>query len=539
MQVPRIKLYETINPGAALEAIHPYFPWAEKWVIRVSPGLTHVVLQLLTDIEEILGKKPAIDFLRIIDDVSDGQIYQRKLLVFIDIKDCRASLSAKKEAISHVVKRAINDALGTCYACGCKLTLKNIADQAEREKYPFLPDPDSVEFSDKIWLSELRIMVCMSCAEWLYNKEPRLEPGEVCPEIFDSTDDVEEIDEIEIETELESNSTDNASDKDYKTVRIFDINDVDLLEKTYKDAAKDVKGRITGLVKRLRDSNPEKHLASIPADWRDGYCESLVEKFPNFAEVVEFIRNQLALSEAGDGVFRLPPFALIGPPGIGKTEFTLTLTDDLGTKLEIIDIAGVQTGSPLTGSEAYWSNSQPGTLFNTLCFSDVGNPVILLDEIDKAQGVHNPLAALHQLLEPRQAKRFNDLSVSEMTIDASHVIWVATANSIESLEKPIIDRFTVFNIEDPSPGQMSAIAINQYRRFIEKHPSGEFFEKTIREDVLVELCKNHPRKVRKLLDQAFGLAAYDKRNYLTVQDIRASDKGEKRKSGIGFLSTDF
>lgn len=131
------------------------------------------------------------------------------------------------------------------------------------------------------------------------------------------------------------------------------------------------------------------------------------------------------------------------------------------------------------------------------------------------------------------------MSVPELTIDASHVLWMATANHLEALEQPIIDRFTVFEISDPSNAQMPAIVNNQYQRFIDKHPSGQVFEDAIRDDVLAELCKHHPRKVRKLLEQSFGLAAFDKRNYLTVADIQASDTGEgRKKAGIGFLAKD-
>lgn len=322
-------------------------------------------------------------------------------------------------------------------------------------------------------------------------------------------------------------------------ITVFNSNEVEKLAIAYTDSTRDQANRIKGLVKKIRASSQQKELVGIPEGWRD-YCEDLERKFPNFAEIVAFVRNQLALSSkpTGDGVLRLPPFMLVGGPGIGKTEFALTIATDFKTTFELIDISSAQTGSPLAGSEAYWGNSQPGMLFNTLVFGDVANPIIMLDEVDKAygrRGEYDPLSALHQLLEPRQARNFHDLSVVELTIDASHVIWIATANKIEELTGPIIDRFTIFNVEDPSKEQMPAIVATQYQRFIDKHPSGAFFERTIRDEVLAELCEYHPRKVRKILDLAFGLAAYDGREYLTVKDIRAGDVGDKRRPGIGFI----
>ena len=162
----------------------------------------------------------------------------------------------------------------------------------------------------------------------------------------------------------------------------------------------------------------------------------------------------------------------------------------------------------------------------------------MLDEIDKAKGSngYDPLAALYNLLELRQARKFKDLSVPELTLDASHVIWMATANSMESVNSPIIDRFSVFTIENPTPAQTRDIAANQYQRFINNHPSGGAFEPVIRDDVLNELGNYHPRRVGKILKQAFGDAAFNARNYLTVDDIKRCDTGEKKSVGMGFLT---
>jgi len=323
-------------------------------------------------------------------------------------------------------------------------------------------------------------------------------------------------------------------------ITMYDIEVVNKLEERSKDMSKDNAYRIKGVVKRIRETSPDKRLVTIPDTWRD-YCDDLAQKFPNFAEVVDFIRSQLALSAMSDGVLRLPGLLLVGNPGTGKTEFMLTLANDLKTKLEIIDISAAQTGIALTGSETYWSNTRTGVLFDTLVFGEIANPIIMLDEVDKARSddAHKPLAALHQLLEPRQAKIFKDLSLTELVLDASHVMWMATANTLDTLEKPILDRFTVFNISDPSSEQMRVITATQYQRFIDNHPSGHVFEETMRSEVIDELCKYHPRKVRKMLEQSFGLAAYDGRNYIAVEDIRVSDTDSKkdRNLGIGFLSS--
>jgi ATP-dependent Lon protease len=530
----------SIAPEHVINAVQPYFPWIAPWTIRVSTGLTSVIGNLLSEIQDILGANPELDFFRIVEEpINDvGDIYKRKICVFIE---STIKIEERNNALHHAIKQAITASLSTCYICGDALKTINIYDEDELVLYPFLKMSDPSEYRSGI------ISICMSCAEKQWKKKQQDQDHlhknsvEIAERTFltenagiEPTDSViEEVTDKLAEEVIESSDP---------TVLMYSEADINQLELNYKNSSKDQSMRIKGLVKRLRDSNPNKKLVTINDDWRE-FCEGLAERFPNFAGVVDFLRNQLALSsEAGDGVLRLPPFLLLGSPGVGKTEFMLTVSDYFKTRLEIIDIASAQTGTALTGSEAYWGNTQTGQLFNVLVFGDVANPIFMLDEVDKARtaGDYKPLAALHPLLESRQAKHFHDLSVAELTLDASHVIWIATANSLENIEKSIVDRFIVFTIESPSKEQMLAIAANQYKRFIDQHPSGGFFEDKARPEVLAQLCNYHPRKVRKIIEQSFGLAAYDKRRYLTVQDVIASDNvKEKPKNGIGFLSNNF
>jgi ATP-dependent Lon protease len=532
----------SIAPEHVINAVQPYFPWIAPWTIRVSVGLTSVIGNLLSEIQDILGDKPELDFFRIVEELTNDvdEIYKRKICVFIE---STTKIEERNKALHHAIGQAITASLSTCHICGEALKIKNVHDEDELILYPFLKRPDESEYRSGI------MSVCMSCAEkqWKKKQQDQDSLHKDSVEIdkktcltenagVESTESV--VEEVTDKLAEEVAVVENSS----HTVSMYSEADINQLELNYKNASKDQSMRIKGLVKRLREGNPNKKLVTINDGWRE-FCEDLAMKFPNFSGVVDFLRNQLALSsEAGDGVLRLPPFLLLGSPGVGKTEFMLTVSDYLKTRLEIIDIASAQTGTALTGSEAYWGNTQTGVLFNTLVFGDVANPIFMLDEVDKARtaGDYKPLAALHPLLEPRQAKRFHDLSIAELTLDASHVIWIATANSLESIEKSIVDRFIVFTIEHPSKEQMLAIVTNQYTRFIEQHPSGGFFEKEVRPDVLAELCNYHPRKVRKMIEQSFGLAAYYKRRYLIVNDVFESDTvKEKRKNGIGFMSNNF
>jgi hypothetical protein len=500
-------------------------------------------------------------------DCDISALYQRRFRVFIEPKKY---LKARNEAVLYIVAAAIEKSLETCFRCGHPLEYKNIKDKDERELYPFLPvvSKNANDFGSS------SANICLECALRDYQKDQKAIDAAIVDPEDDGTaarwDEIKTAEKNYLQAkEKAKENTMNKSRDDYERdefnefldeeegdlaelneepelvaapikneVAIFSTDEVDKLAEAYADAPRDQAARVKSIVKKIRKGSPIKQLATIPDDWRD-YCDDLAKRFPNFGEVVLFIRNQFALAVASDKVFRLPPFILNGPPGCGKSFFALEIANYLKTVLHIIDISSSQTGSPLTGSETYWANSQPGILFNTIVLGDIANPIFMLDEVEKGsgrRGEYDPLSALHQLLEPAQAKNFHDLCVPEMSIDASHIIWIATSNSIEGLEGPIVDRFTVFNIAEPSKEEMPAIVTNQYLLFLDKHPSGWVFKRDIGEDVLKELCGYHPRKVRKILELAFGLAAYDERDYLTVADIHAGDVGDKEKPGIGFMS---
>ncbi|WP_161782398.1 AAA family ATPase [Methylobacter tundripaludum] len=556
-----VAIKKSVGADLVNKNLRAHHPWICPWAIHVSLGLINVVGDLLAEIEDVMiTKRPGLAFFRIteeLDDDLDGS-YHRKLHVFLE---ARQRIEARDKALLTAAQRAVGRSLMICHACGNLLERKNLNDEDERELFPFLPVP---EVKRKAFSSNSFFMhVCMACAlnDWEEKEstnitettlafKAQVDPFDNLEAWEDSHDEV--MDEFDV-AKPQTGDEDLVADEELSVVEdeekvadgdtyitMYDIEVVNKLEERSKDMSKDNAYRIKGVVKRIRETSPDKRLVTIPDTWRD-YCDDLAQKFPNFAEVVDFIRSQLALSAMSDGVLRLPGLLLVGNPGTGKTEFMLTLANDLKTKLEIIDISAAQTGIALTGSETYWSNTRTGVLFDTLVFGEIANPIIMLDEVDKARSddAHKPLAALHQLLEPRQAKIFKDLSLTELVLDASHVMWMATANTLDTLEKPILDRFTVFNISDPSSEQMRVITATQYQRFIDNHPSGHVFEETMRSEVIDELCKYHPRKVRKMLEQSFGLAAYDGRNYIAVEDIRVSDTDSKkdRNLGIGFLSS--
>ncbi len=574
MKVQKIDLPDpALTVAWTLSQLHQTFAWSAPWHCPVSPGLVPVLAELFRQIETVLGASPALTYLQVFDEGDDLLGFQRKLAVFIEPK---TAVTAQRQAIEYCVLKACDQAKMRCCRCGRPLV------HSQAGEHYFWPK--TAHLGRRVgW-------VCLACLEYQYlqeqptsavsteeadlddeeavedNFDPADPFGEAMshPEVADATPEsvttrVENADDPQAvsgcssghsastggHTDPIENSAamsamvDTASEQKavQPTARLFQPEAVAALKQALAGIPRDREKQLQGLIKQLEATSADKRLALQPDNWRD-YCQTLQADFPNFAEVIEFISHQMALAARKQRVFALPPMLLIGPPGIGKTEFLLTLATAVQSVLEVIDIASAQTGTALTGSEAYWSNSQPGQLFNLLVLGEVANPIVLLDEIDKARKdqAYNPLAALHQLLEPRQAKCFKDLSVPAITLDASQVIWVASGNVLEGLEKPILDRFVPFQIERPSEAQMRVIAQNQYRKILAHHDQSAQFEPQLAEDSLTALTTFSPRQVRKLLESALGRAAYHERSAVSAEDIRCCSRSlDRPKTSIGFI----
>lgn len=277
-------------------------------------------------------------------------------------------------------------------------------------------------------------------------------------------------------------------------------------------------------------------LALLPPDWEQKLAE-FEDVFPNFASFCDSLRDQCALSALGDKRVKFAPTLFVGPPGIGKTEVTNWMADYFKLPTRFFDMAAAQTNSTICGSEAYWSNTREGGVFEMLAYKPFANPILVLDEIDKV--VHgekqDPLSPLYGLLESTTAKRFCDLSIRDFEIDASHINWIATANSLNNIPKPILSRFDVFEIAAPTKAQISKIAKQIYRKIRAESSWGECFPRDLDDVVADHLSKQSPRELRKALMRAFGIAARQGRRVLIVEDF-AQHAREIDAPQIGFLA---
>ena len=189
-------------------------------------------------------------------------------------------------------------------------------------------------------------------------------------------------------------------------------------------------------------------------------------------------------------------------------------------------------GWVLTGASSQWNHARPGRVAQTLVEGEYANPVIVLDEIDKAGGDHryDPMGALYALLERETASHFKDEFI-DVDMDASHILWIATANDESAIPDPILNRMNVYAIERPDAEGSHRIALAVYREILDAHRWP--FPSEPAEGVIERLAAIPPRDMKKLLLDAFGTARLAGRDHLVPEDIDAK-KLCGRRARVGF-----
>lgn len=160
-------------------------------------------------------------------------------------------------------------------------------------------------------------------------------------------------------------------------------------------------------------------------------------------EILDFIALQMAQQQK-----HAPILCLVGPPGVGKTSLATALAKALGRTFERVGLGGVNDASIIRGNQRVYMGSDPGLFTKALIHAKTMNPVILVDEIDKMQPNNwhgDPYAALLELFDPEQNASFRDENL-EIPLDFSQVIFVATANSLDSIPRPLLDRMKVIRL---------------------------------------------------------------------------------------------
>ena len=284
---------------------------------------------------------------------------------------------------------------------------------------------------------------------------------------------------------------------------------------------------------RMLELGPERFQvkpSGLPA------MEHLYDEMPNFHEVLDDIRRQLALCHDSRDALEITPMLLLGPPGVGKTHFARAVAQLLGTGMGFVSMSSLTAGWVLSGASSQWKGARPGKVFEILVDGQYANPVMVVDEIDKARGEHayDPLGALYSLLEHDTAQQFID-EFAEVAVDASQLIWVATANDARAIPEPILNRVNVYEVHSPDRDAALAIALRLYTNLRQQHDWGQRFAPEPTDAVLDRLAELAPREMRRAWMTAFGNARLEGRDHLVPADLPQAGAGGKR-GPLGFMN---
>jgi ATP-dependent Lon protease len=257
----------------------------------------------------------------------------------------------------------------------------------------------------------------------------------------------------QMETIREELYGDESDDADEFEQRAEDANLPEKIEKQFKKELEKLR--------RLNPQSPDYSVQytyldtflSLPWSKEDELCtdfeaaeNTLNHDHYGLEKVKERIIEQVAVLMDNPGG-KAPILCLVGPPGVGKTSLGASIAAALGRKYQRVALGGLHDEAEIRGHRRTYIGSMPGRIIDAMKRAQTRNPVLLLDELDKigADFKGDPAAALLEVLDPEQNCHFHDNYI-DVDFDLSHVLFIATANTLQTVSRPLLDRIEVIDI---------------------------------------------------------------------------------------------
>lgn len=276
--------------------------------------------------------------------------------------------------------------------------------------------------------------------------------------------------------------------------------------------SKEAKDKLTAELKKLKSMNNISAEASIVRNYIDTILslpwnlKDKVKKDIKYAsevlnhdhygleKVKERILEYLAVQQRTNTI-KGPIICLVGPPGVGKTSLAKSIADATERKFVRFAMGGMRDEAEIRGHRRTYIGAMPGKIIQLIKKAKTSNPVFLLDEIDKLGSDYrgDPSSALLEVLDPEQNNKFVDHYV-EVEFDLSNVLFIATANNIQNIPKPLLDRMEIIRISGYTEDEKIKIA-TQY--LIKKQISENGLkekELTITEDAIKDIIRFYTRE---------------------------------------------
>ncbi len=252
-------------------------------------------------------------------------------------------------------------------------------------------------------------------------------------------------------------------------------------------------------------------------------------------KVKERIIEHLAVLKL-KGDMKAPIICLVGPPGVGKTSLGRSIAEALERKFIRMSLGGLHDESEIRGHRRTYIGAMPGRIIQSLKKAGSGNPVFILDEIDKLGNSFrgDPSSALLEVLDPEQNSTFHD-NYLDLEYDLSKVLFIATANSLSTIQPALRDRMEIIPISGYSTEEKIEIAKRHLiPRQRKEHGVGAKHVK-LRDTVIKQIVEAYTREsgVRSLERQIAGVMRYVAKSVALEEEYNVSIKKEEVADILG------